>query len=79
MIDRFISDLSGFDFPGGRLDVRENVKFRGGNCGAWAHATFPDSACVLSIEVKKFFMDEWTGDARSHSARRRRRGARRHG
>jgi hypothetical protein len=61
VIDRFISDLSGFAFPGGRLDVRENVKFRGGNCGAWAHAAFPDSACVLSIEVKKFFMDEWTG------------------
>jgi len=61
VIDRFISDLRDFDFPGGGLDVRENVRFRGGNCGAWAHATFPDSACVLSIEVKKFFMDEWTG------------------
>jgi len=61
LIDRFISDLSGFDFPGGRLDVRENIRFRGGNCGRWAHTTFPSSACVLSIEVKKFFMDEWTG------------------
>ena len=62
VIDRFIRDLAGFDFPGSRLDVRENVRFRGGNCGRWAHATFPDSACVLSIEVKKFFMDEWTGE-----------------
>lgn len=61
VIDRFISDLAAFPFPGGRLDVRENVKFRGGNHGAWTHATFPGSACVLSIEVKKFFMDEWTG------------------
>ncbi len=62
VIDRFISDLAGVDFPDGRLDVRENVRFRGGSCGGWAHSTFPDSACVLSIEVKKFFMDEWTGD-----------------
>lgn len=62
VIDRFIGDLSGFDFPGGALDVRENVRFRGGNQGRWAHETFPRSACVLSIEVKKFFMDEWTGE-----------------
>lgn len=61
VIDRFISDLAAFDFPGGRLDVRENIKFRGGNHGAWTHATFPESACVFSVEVKKFFMDEWTG------------------
>ena len=61
VIDRFISDLSSFDFPGGALDVRENVKFRGGNHARWAHQTFPDAACVLSVEVKKFFMNEWTG------------------
>lgn len=62
VIERFISDLSGFSFPSGPLDVRENVRFRGGNCGRWAHETFPEAACVLSIEVKKFFMDEWTGE-----------------
>ena len=61
VIERFINDLSGFEFPGGRLDVRENVRFRGGNCARWAHQTFPDSACILSLEVKKFFMNEWTG------------------
>jgi N-formylglutamate amidohydrolase len=62
VIDRFIADLTSFDFPGGALDVRENVRFRGGNCARWTHATFPGQACVLSIEVKKFFMDEWTGE-----------------
>ncbi|HUU02947.1 MAG TPA: N-formylglutamate amidohydrolase [Myxococcota bacterium] len=61
VIDGFIDALRGFEFPTGPLDVRENVKFRGGEFGRWAHATFPDSACVLSIEFKKFFMDEWTG------------------
>jgi len=63
VIERFIRDLGAFDFPGGRLDVRENVKFRGGNCGRWTHEVFADSACVLSVEFKKFFMDEWSGTA----------------
>ncbi len=63
LIDRFMEDLAAYDFPGGRLDVRENVRFRGGACAAWAHRTFSEKACVLSVEVKKFFMDEWTGVA----------------
>ena len=62
LIDRFLGDLRAFDFPGGPLDVRENVRFRGGAFAARIHRTFPDSACVLSIEFKKFFMDEWTGE-----------------
>jgi hypothetical protein len=62
LIDRFINDLSSFDFPGGKLDVRENVKFFGGNHPRWAHQRFPDQACVIAIEFKKFFMDEWTGE-----------------
>ncbi len=62
VIDRFIHDLSRFDFPGGNLDVRENVKFRGGNHPRWAHEAFPDAACVIAIEFKKFFMDEWSGE-----------------
>jgi N-formylglutamate amidohydrolase len=63
LIDRFTEDVAAYDFPGGRLDVRENIRFRGGACAAWTHRNFPRSACVLSIEVKKFFMDEWTGEA----------------
>ena len=62
VVDRFISDLRSFEFPGGPLDVRENVKFFGGNLARWSHATFPDNACVISVEFKKFFMDEWTGE-----------------
>jgi hypothetical protein len=62
VIDRFISDLRSVEFPGGNLDVRENIRFFGGNHPRWAHQTFPDSACVLAIEIKKFFMNEWTGE-----------------
>lgn len=61
LVERFMADLSQYDFPGGRLDVRENVKFKGGNFAHWVHETFPSSGCVLAIEIKKFFMDEWTG------------------
>ena len=62
LIERFIADLSAAEFLGRQLDVRENVRFRGGNLGRWAHQTFPEAGCVLSIEFKKFFMDEWTGE-----------------
>jgi N-formylglutamate deformylase len=46
---------------GRRLDVRENVRFRGGYLSWWVHEHYPRQALSLSIEVKKFFMDEWTG------------------
>jgi hypothetical protein len=61
IVDRFIVDLRNFDFLGRRLDVRENVKFRGGYFPRWIHEHFPESVCVLAVEVKKFFMDEWSG------------------
>ena len=36
----------------------------------WIHQTFPHSVCSLAVEVKKFFMDGWTGeiDSRQHRA-----------
>ncbi|MGC5048749.1 N-formylglutamate amidohydrolase [Micrococcus porci] len=46
---------------GRRLDVRENVKFWGQNEARWAHRRHPDQACVMALEFKKEFMDEWTG------------------
>ncbi len=61
VVDSFIRQLSEFDFLGRRLDVRENIKFQGGHFPRWIHQHYPDSACVLSIEIKKFFMDEWSG------------------
>jgi hypothetical protein len=61
IIDRLITDMRSFEFPAGKIDVRENVKFGGGNFARWTHAEFPESACVISLEFKKIFMDEWTG------------------
>lgn len=60
VIERWLADLRQFDFLGRQLDVRENIKFAGGHFAQWIHEHFPNSACVLSIEVKKFFMNEWT-------------------
>jgi N-formylglutamate deformylase len=61
LVDRFLLDLRSYDFLDRHLDVRENVKFKGGYFSKWIHEHFNGSVCCLSIEVKKFFMDEWTG------------------
>jgi N-formylglutamate deformylase len=70
LVDRFVAKLGDFDFCGRRLDVRENVRFQGGHFSRWIHQTFPHSVCSLAVEVKKFFMDEWTGeiDSRQYAA-----------
>ena len=61
VIERFMEDLRGFEFRGRNLNVQENVRFFGGQLPKTLHSQFPTSVCVLSIEFKKFFMDEWTG------------------
>ena len=62
LVDRFMADLQTVDVGGRPLDVRENVRFRGGHLSRWVHAAFPGQACCLAVEVKKFFMDEHTGE-----------------
>lgn len=67
VVDPFIAALSGYNAGigegrDGRLDVRENVKFKGGEFSRWIHRTFPDSVCAIAVEFKKTFMDEWTGE-----------------
>lgn len=61
VVERFKADLEAFDFLGRHLDVRENVKFEGGYLPQFVNSTFPESGLAIAIEVKKFFMDEWTG------------------
>ena len=62
LLQRFCADLRRGDPQGGELDVRENVKFRGGDMSRWVHRTFPETGCALALEFKKTFMDEWTGE-----------------
>ena len=61
LLERFMHDLHQFDYLGRHLDVRENVKFKGRHLAHWVHNRFPQKVCVLAVEFKKFFMDEWTG------------------
>jgi hypothetical protein len=62
VIDRWLAAMREYDFMGRQLDVRENVKFFGGQLPRWIHEKFPNSVCTLAIEVKKFFMHEWTNE-----------------
>ena len=54
--------LAAHEIGGARRDVRENVRFPdGGWWPEWVAATYGADVCVITLEVKKFFMDEWTG------------------
>src|SRR2546421_961485 len=52
LADRFAADLRSVDVAGRPLDVRENVRFRGGHLSRWGHATFPAQGCRLAAEAK---------------------------
>ncbi len=52
------------------LDVRENVRFKGANLARWTHDRYPGVGCVLALEFKKTFMDEWTGELDSEALAR---------
>ena len=61
VVDVFSSTLAEYPFDGGHLDVRENVRFRGGYMSRWINERYAGRGCALAIEVKKIYMDEWTG------------------
>ena len=61
VVDTFLREMRAQEVCGRHLDIRENVKFFGGNLSRWIHETFPKQGCSLAIELKKFFMDEWSG------------------
>ncbi|CAN5344286.1 N-formylglutamate amidohydrolase [soil metagenome] len=61
LVKALIDNFSSFNYDDRKLDVRENIKFKGGYFGQWLHEQFDKNVCPVSIEFKKFFMDEWTG------------------
>jgi N-formylglutamate deformylase len=61
VIDSFVDELGRQRVAGHDLDVRENVRFRGGFLSRWVANRYPETGCVLALELKKTFMDEWTG------------------
>jgi hypothetical protein len=60
--DHLISELRSCDTLGRIPDVRENVKFQGGNFPQWINASYNGRGCAIAVEFKKFFMNEWTGE-----------------
>ncbi len=60
-IHKIKSGFEDFVFFGRKLDVKINVKFTGGYFSRWIHNNFTD-VISLSIEFKKIFMDELTGE-----------------
>ena len=62
VVERWLAEMRAYDYFGRPLDVRENIKFFGGHLPGWIHQNFPETVCALAIEVKKFFMDERTGE-----------------
>lgn len=61
VVSAIINTFKAFDYDGRHLDVRENIKFKGGYFGQWLYEQYGKKICPVSIEFKKFFMDEWTG------------------
>lgn len=60
VIEAFVRSLRSAPVAGRHLDVRENIRHLGGYFPAWIEQTFPGVGCALAVEVKKFFMNEWT-------------------
>ncbi len=61
IIKTVIDHFSNFNYNGRHLDTRENIKFTGGHFGQWLYEQYGNKICPISIEFKKFFMDEHTG------------------
>ncbi|NTZ42161.1 N-formylglutamate amidohydrolase [Altererythrobacter sp. SALINAS58] len=64
LLDRFADGLRSRKVVGKTPDVRVNVRWEdGGNFPEWLHAEYGDAACVITLEYKKIFMDEWSHGA----------------
>ena len=62
ILDTFTQDLLNYNYMGRQLDVREDVRWQGGPISEFVHDNFPRTGISINIEVKKFFMDELTGE-----------------
>ena len=60
--EAFVEAMQASTLDGDALDVRENIRFQGGHLSRWVHQNYGNTSCALAIELKKVFMDEWTGE-----------------
>jgi N-formylglutamate amidohydrolase len=64
--DQFMRLLAITPLDGEPSDVRENIRFKGGEFSRWVNTNFGAFGFALAIEFKKVFMDEWTGRVDIH-------------
>lgn len=64
LLEAFAHGLRSRSVKGRLPDVRVNIRWEdGGNFPEWLHARYGDAACVITLEYKKIFMDEWGQEA----------------
>jgi hypothetical protein len=64
LLARFAEELRSVPVCGQPPRVGVNIRWKdGGNFPEWLHSIYGDDACVITLEYKKSFMDEWTGQA----------------
>ncbi len=61
VVEAFSATMRDVPFYDGHLDVRSNVKFTGGAMTRWVNARYGDKGCSIAVEMKKIYMDEWSG------------------
>lgn len=60
LLDGFGEALRSHPVRGRTPEVGINVRWEdGGHFPEWLHAEYGDAACVMTLEYKKIFMDEW--------------------
>ncbi len=60
--EAFLKATRAATFGGVSVDAGENVRFEGRHLAAFVHTRYGDVGCALAIELKKVYMDEWTGE-----------------
>ncbi|MBH9537122.1 N-formylglutamate amidohydrolase [Novosphingopyxis sp. YJ-S2-01] len=64
LLDQFAETLGSVPVNGSAPSVGINVRWEdGGNFPEWLHSIYGPDACVMTLEYKKIFMDEWSEEA----------------
>ncbi len=61
LVDSFAGTMRELPFYDASLDVRENVKFKGGQLTRWVNERYGERGLSIAVEMKKIYMDEWSG------------------
>lgn len=60
--DAFLGAMASHELDGKPIDARENIRFKGRGLAEFVHGRYGEAGCALAVELKKVFMDEWTGE-----------------